>query len=459
MISLKQGVNLSYMGRTPEEIISSYEKIFSRVQRVSYAPLIAVRGRNSKIFDVNGKAYIDFTSSAAVTNLGYCDPEIVKVIKEQAEELIHFTFIYGYNVPALQLAEELLSLTGFKNWRVVFGLSGSDANEGALMLAKGFRRDSRVLLSYEGSFHGCCVGTTTVSGVDLSVKVSEVIGPWLKSLKAPYPYCYRCPLSLKPESCRMSCVERVKALIDDVGPENIVALITEPIQGDGGIIVPPEDYFTRLESILRKHGIPIIVDEVQTGLGRTGKWFAYQHFGLRPDVITLGKPLGAGLPISAILGREDIMNSLPDFAYSFTLSGNPLIARVALRTVQLIMERDLVRRAERLGEIVLRRLSKLRDECSIVGDVRGKGLMIGLELVNDKHSKARGFKEAKKVVWRAYELGLFIMFLSGNVLRIQPPLTIEEEVLEEGLNILEKSVKDVEEGKVSDEALTKIQGW
>jgi 4-aminobutyrate aminotransferase len=450
---------LSLDRSTPNEIIARYEKVFSRVQRTSYVPVIAVRGRNSRVFDVSGKPYIDFTSSAAVTNLGYCDPEIVKVIKEQAEELIHFTFIYGYNIPALHLAEELLSLTGFKDWRVVLGLSGSDANEGALMLAKGFRRNSNVLVSHLGSFHGCCVGTTTVSGVDLSVKVAEAVGPWLKSVKVPYPYCYRCPLGLSPESCRMSCVESVKTLIDDVGPENVVALITEPIQGDGGIIVPPENYFTQLEKILRKHGIPVIVDEVQTGLGRTGRWFGYQHFSFRPDVITLGKPLGSGLPISAILGREDIMNSLPDFAYSFTLAGNPLIARVTLRTIQIIKERDLVRRAERLGEVVLSRLRRLRDECSIVGDVRGKGLMIGLELVKDKESKVRGFEEAKKVVWRAYELGLFIMFLSGNVLRIQPPLTIEEDVLEEGLNILEKSIKDVEEGRVGDDVLARVRGW
>jgi len=251
----------------------------------------------------------------------------------------------------------------------------------------------------------------------------------------------------------------VKTLIDEVDPENVVALITEPIQGDGGIIVPPENYFTQLENILRKHGIPMIVDEVQTCLGRTGRWFGYQHFSFRPDVITLGKPLGSGLPISAILGKEDIMNSLPDFAYSFTLAGNPLIARVALRTIQLIKERDLVRRAERLGEAVLSRLRRLRDESSIVGDVRGKGLMIGLELVKDKESKVRGFEEAKKVVWRAYELGLFVMFLSGNVLRIQPPLTIEEDVLEEGLNILEKSIKDVEEDRVSNDVLAKIRGW
>ncbi len=177
------------------------------------------------------------------------------MIKEQAEELIHFTFIYGYNIPALQLAEELLSLAGFKDWRVVLGLSGSDANEGALMLAKGFRRNSRVLISNSGSFHGCCVGTTTVSGMDLSVKVSKIIGSWLESVKAPYPYCYRCPLGLKPKSCGMSCVECVRSLIDNVGSENVIALITESIQGDGGIVVPPENYFTLLEGVLRRHEI------------------------------------------------------------------------------------------------------------------------------------------------------------------------------------------------------------
>lgn len=213
----------------------------------------------------------------------------------------------------------------------------------------------------------------------------------------------------------------MRALVDGVGPENVVPLITESIQGDGGIVVPSENYFTRLENVFERHGIPVMVDEVQTGLGRTGKWFRHRHFSFRPDVVTLGKSLGVGLPILAILGREDLMNSLPDFAYSFVLTGNPLIARVALRAIQLVRERDLVRRAEKLGEMVLRRLSKLRDECRIVGDVMGKGLMIGLELVKDRESKTRGFEEAKKVVWRAYELGLFITFLSGNVLRIQLP--------------------------------------
>ncbi|MEM3849483.1 MAG: aminotransferase class III-fold pyridoxal phosphate-dependent enzyme, partial [Zestosphaera sp.] len=198
---------------------------------------------------------------------------------------------------------------------------------------------------------------------------------------------------------------------------------------------------------------------VQTGMGRTGRWFGYQHFGIQPDIVTLGKSLGAGLPISAIVGREDLMNSLPDFAYSFTLSGNPLISRVALKSIQIIKERDLLRRAERLGARTLERLRRVCESHGIVGDVRGKGLMIGVEIVKSKEGKEKGFEEVKKIVWRAYELGLFLMFLAGNVIRIQPPLTIEEETLDEGLDIFEKAVEDVEEGRVSDEALARIKGW
>ncbi|MEM0038583.1 MAG: aminotransferase class III-fold pyridoxal phosphate-dependent enzyme [Zestosphaera sp.] len=442
-----------------EDVIARYERVFSRVQRTSYAPVIATRARNARVTDLGGREFIDFTSSAAVTNVGYCDPELVKTIKEQAEELVHFTFIYGYNVPALQLAEELLELTGIRDGKVVLGLSGSDANEGALMLAKGFRRHSNSLLSYEGGFHGCCVGTTTASGVDLTVKVTEAIGPWLKNVRIPYPNCYRCPLNLDARACRTACLERVKAAIDSVGADSVAALIVESIQGDGGIIVPPDGYLPSLEGILRRYGIPLILDEVQTGMGRTGRWFGYQHFGIQPDIVTLGKSLGAGLPISAIVGREDLMNSLPDFAYSFTLSGNPLISRVALKSIQIIKERDLLRRAERLGARTLERLRRVCESHGIVGDVRGKGLMIGVEIVKSKEGKEKGFEEVKKIVWRAYELGLFLMFLAGNVIRIQPPLTIEEETLDEGLDIFEKAVEDVEEGRVSDEALARIKGW
>ncbi len=442
-----------------DEVLSRYERVFSRIQRAPYAPVIAVRGRNSRIIDIEGRTFIDLASSATVVNLGYNDPEVVKTIKEQAEELIHFTFIYGYNIPALQLAEELLEITGFRDGRVALGLSGSDANEGALMLAKGFRKDSKFMMSYEGSFHGSSVGTTSVSGVELSKMTTRIIKPWLDVLRAPYPNCYRCPLGLSPSSCRLACAEHVKAIIDEVGAENVIALIAEPIQGDGGIIVPPESYFTSLEPTLRSHGIPLIFDEVQTGMGRTGRWFGYQHFGVQPDLITLGKSLGAGLPISAVVGREDIMNSLPDFSYSFTLSGNPLISRVALKSIQIIRERDLVRRAEKLGSKALARLNRMREEHEIIGDVRGKGLMIGVEIVRDKESKEKGLEEVKKVAWRAYELGLFLMFFAGNVVRVQPPLTIEEETLEEGLNILEDAIKDVEEGRVGSEAVARIKGW
>jgi len=440
-----------------QEVISKYGRLFSRVNRVNYVPVVAVEGRNAIIRDLSGREFIDFTSSAAVMNVGYCNERVVKAIESQVRRLNHFTFIYGFNVEALELAEKLAKLAPIDSPKILLGLSGSDACEAALVLARAFSK-RKYFISYSGSFHGATVGTTSVSGIELSTKVKEKIGEWGSVVFVPYPNCYRSPHPDNPVKCMSHYVEKIKEVLEEVG-DNTAALIVEPIQGDGGIIVPPDNYFSEVKKLLDKYGVLLIDDEVQTGMGRTGKWFAIEHYGVKPDLVALGKALGNGLPISATIGREEVTKSLPPLAYGFTLSGNPVACRAALAVIEEIEERDLLERARVLGKRVLARLRKMMEEHELIGDVRGKGLMIGVELVKDRETKERAIKETKKVVWRAYELGLIVFFLSGNVLRIQPPLTVEEEVLDKGLDILEQAIRDAEEGKVGNDALKFVEGW
>ncbi|WP_456423979.1 leucine/methionine racemase [Thermococcus sp.] len=442
---------------TPEEVVERYSKVISRASHVTYTPIVPHKARNALIWDVNGREYIDFLSDASVQNVGHNNPRVVEAVKRTVERLLHFTFIYGFPVEPLLLAEKLAEISPVEAPKVAFGLSGSDANDGAIKFARAYT-GRRIIIGYLRSYYGSTYGAMSVTGLDFEVR--SKVGQLSDVHFIPYPNCYRCPFGRKPGKCRMECLEYLKEKFEgEVHAEGVAVLLAEPIQGDAGMVVPPENYFRRLKRILDDYGILLAVDEVQSGLGRTGRWFAIEHFGVGPDIITLAKPLGGGLPISAIVGRAEIMDSLPPLGHAFTLSGNPVASAAALAVIEEIEERNLLERAERLGRKAKGRLERMKRRHELIGDVRGLGLMLGVDLVKDRETKERAYAEAKKVVWRAYELGLIVAFLQGNVLRIQPPMTIEEELLEEGLDRLEEAIEDVEDGKVPDEVLEKVQGW
>ncbi|ADT84253.1 leucine/methionine racemase [Thermococcus barophilus] len=440
-----------------DEIISRYSKVFPKAARVTYAPIVGVKAKNAKVWDIEGREYIDFLSDAAVQNVGHNNDRVVKAIKEQTDRLVHFTFIYGFPIEPLLLAEKLVEISPIKSAKVVLGLSGSDANDGAIKFARAYT-GRRTLLGYLGSYYGATYGAMSITGLDFEIRA--LVGELSDIHYIPFPDCYRCPFGQERGKCHFECISYLEYKFErEVYAEGVAALFAEPIQGDAGMIVPPDDYFRKLKKILDEYGILLVVDEVQSGLGRTGKWFAIEHFGVTPDIITIAKPLGGGLPISAIIGRGEIMESLPALGHTFTLSGNPVTSRAALAVIEEIEEKNLLKRAEELGEYTMRRLKKMQKEHELIGDVRGKGLMIGIDLVKNRETKERAFDEAKKVVWRAYELGLILAFLHGNVLRIQPPLTIEKELLDEGLDKLEQAIEDVENGKVDDKVLKIVKGW
>lgn len=443
--------------RDPSTIIRRYHEVIARMNRTDYAPIVPAEGRGAVIRDVEGREYIDLSASAAVMTLGYGAPEIAEAVCEVARRITHYTHMYGYVPETLELTEELLSISPIKEAKISYGLTGNDANEGALLAASAYT-GRKGFIAFENSFHGVGAAATSVSGISLAKEVAAMVGRWSRTYFVPYPNCYRSPHPNDEWKCSKHYVEHLKAAVDEQR-ENVGTIVFEPILGDGGLVVPPDPYVRWLGDIVKKEGLLLIDDEVQTAIGRTGKWFAIEHWGIIPDLIPLGKGLGGGIPISALIGRDDIMDTLPDMAYTFTLSGNPVSSAAALAVIRTVKQRNLLRRSEELGKRVMTRLKKEMSNHTLIGDVRGKGLMIGVELVKDKDSKEPAHEEARKVVWRAYELGLIILFVAGNVLRIQPPLTIEEETLEEGIERLIQAITDVEEGRVSDEALKAVKGW
>lgn len=441
------------------EIIKQDESIISPNSRVPYFPLVVKRGKGSIVEDVDGNRYIDFLSSAAVTNTGHAHPKVVKAIKDQVNNFINYTSVYMYNENLVELAQELLKIIpGDAAKKVSFGLSGSDANDGAIKLARNFTKRQKII-AFLRSYHGSTYGALSLSAISLNMRRN--MGPFLPEIyHVPYPDCYRCPFKLKLSNCKQYCLEYIKIMFNTLIPaEEVAAIIIEPIQGDAGIIVPPKDYLSNLKKLCENNGILFIAEEVQTGFGRTGKWFAVEHWGIEPDVILLGKAIASGMPLSAIVAKKEIMNSWNPLAHSFTMGGNLVSNAAALATIAVIKEEKLIEKSKEMGDYIQNRLHELKKEHELIGDVRGRGLLIGVDLVTDRETKERAVKEAAKICWRCWERGLILTFFSKSVLRIAPPLVITKKEVDNALDIIEKSIKDLEEGKISDQVLKNICGW
>ena len=444
-----------------KSLVSRDEKVMSPASRISYFPLVVSRADGSKIWDLDGNEYIDFLSGAAVTNIGHRHPQVVEAVREQLEKFIHNTLAYTYYQIAVELAEKLVEITpGRFPKRVAFGLSGSDANDGAIKLARSARKRPKII-SFLGSYHGSTLGALSLSGISLSMRRS--LGPLVPEIHhVPYPDCYRCYVGLEFPECDLGCVEFLRTTFKTiVPPDEVAALILEPIQGDAGVVIPPNTFWKSLRGLCDEYGILLVDEEVQTGLGRTGKMFAIEHWGVEPDIVLTAKAIASGLPLSAIVSKAELMENWPPPAHLFTTQASPLSCAAALATIDVLMRDRLPVRADRLGVITLKRFEEMMEEHRLIGDVRGKGLLIGVDLVSDSKSKAPARKEALKTCWRAYEKGLVMISFGrfGNVLRIAPSLTISEEELETGLGIIEESIGDVEKGRVPDDAIRHMKGW
>jgi 4-aminobutyrate aminotransferase len=394
--------------------------------------------------DIDGNRYLDFTAGIAVNATGHCHPKIVEAIIQQAKQLIHMSGTDFYYPSQIKLAEKLKEITpGNQDKRVFFTNSGTEANEAAMKLAR-YHTQRPLFLSFIGGFHGRTFGSLSISG---SKQIHRKgFSPLLPGVtQVPYAYCYRCVYGLTPDSCNFYCVQWIEEELfpKAVPPEEVAAIFVEPIQGEGGYIVPPPGYLKRLQELAHRYGILLVVDEIQTGMGRTGRMFATDYEkGVIPDIITLAKGIASGLPLGAMIAKAKISNWVSG-SHANTFGGNPISCEASLATIQLL-EEELVQNAERVGSILLEDLKKLMENHPLIGDVRGRGLMIGVELVKDRQTKEPAVAERNQVVQTCFEKGLLTLGCGSNTLRLSPSLIVKEQDCHSVLTILDETIREIE---------------
>lgn len=405
-------------------------------------PFVAKQGQGLWISDVDDNLFLDFTAGIAVCATGHCHPAVVQAIKDQAEKLLHMSGTDFYYEPQTLLAEKLASLVkGGGAYRVYFGNSGAEAIEAAFKLARWHTR-RELNIAFFGAFHGRTMGA-------LSLTASKTIqrkhySPMVPGIThIPYPYCYRCPYDRCYPDCGNECVRWLEEYLfrTTLPPEEVAAIFVEPIQGEGGYIVPPPEFHRALHGVAKKYGILYVADEIQTGMGRTGKMFALEHYGVTPDIMALAKGIASGLPLGATVARAEIMDWEVG-SHASTFGGNPLSCRAALATIQLIEDR-LMDNAARQGDYLLQGLQRMQKTIQCMGDVRGKGLMAGVELVKDRETKERAAQWRNQIVERAFTKGLLLLPCGENTVRFCPALTVSAEEVDECLALFEEAVREV----------------
>ena len=405
-------------------------------------PLVVEKGLGLWIQDVDGNEFLDFTAGIAVCATGHCHPKVVQTIKEQSERLIHMSGTDFYYTPQIALAEKLASLApGDRAKKVYFGNSGAESVEAAFKLARWHTR-RELNIAFFGAFHGRTMGA-------LSLTASKIIQkkhyyPFVPGIThIPYPNCYRCPYNLCYPDCGAECAHWIEETLfrTTMPPEEVAAIFVEPIQGEGGYIVPPLEFHQELRRIATNYGILFVVDEVQSGMGRTGKMFAIEHYGVEPDILALAKGIASGMPLGAMVAPADIMNWEAG-SHASTFGGNPISCQAALTTIQLI-EDELMDNAAVQGERLIKGLRKLQNSYECMGDVRGKGLMIGVELVKDRETKEKAIKWRSEVIAAAFRRGLLLLGCGENTIRFSPALTVTEDEVDVCLSIFEEAIQEV----------------
>jgi len=403
--------------------------------------IFAAESEGAVIRDVDGNEYIDFATGISCLNVGHRNPEVMKAIKNQLDKFLHLCFHVTPYEPYVRLAEKLATIApGDFEKKVVLVNSGAEAVENAVKVARYYSRRP-VIVTFEYAFHGRTRLAMSLTGSVHPYK--HGFGPLDPAVhRTPYAYCYRCSFGLEYPSCNMRCVEYIKDTFEvHLSPDEVAAMIVEPIQGEGGFIVPPKEFLQGLRKICDENGILMIADEVQSGVGRTGKMFAIEHFNVVPDMITMAKSLGGGLPLAAVIGRGDIMDSVHVGGLGGTFGGNPLSCVAGLATVETIQK--LLGNAEKLGKILMRRLKEMYEKYEIIGDIRGIGLMVGVELVKNRETKEPAKEERNRILSECHKNGLIIIGAGAykNVVRFLPPLNIDEKLLNKGLDIFENAIK------------------
>lgn len=432
-------------GPKSREIIDRDEKILMQ-SFVRWYPLVARSGRGAVVEDVDGNLYIDFNSGLAVLNVGHQHPRVVEAIKKQAEKLLHYSITDFYYEEAVSLAEKLVEITpGSFEKKIFYGNSGAEAVEAAMKVSRGHFEGRRpTIIAFTGCFHGRTFGALSLTSSKPVQRKNFY--PLLPNVEhVPYPYCYRCPYKLERESCNYWCIDFIEEWVFKkyVDPEEVSAIFLEPIAGEGGYVVPPRECVVKLRKLTEKYGILLVADEVQSGIGRTGRWFGIEHFNVVPDLITIAKGIASGLPLGVLVGRAEVMD-LPRGSHASTFGGNPVSIAAAKAVIEVIEKEKLLENAEKVGKHIIKRFREMQEKYEIIGDVRGLGLMIGVELVKCRESKEPASEALNWILTEAFKRGVLPIGAGVSVLRIAPPLVIDIETADKGLDILEDLIREAD---------------
>ncbi len=429
-------------GPKARDWIKKDERFVSPSYSKSY-PLVVQSAKDCTVKDIDGNEYIDLNAGTACLNVGSNHPKVIDAIKNQCEMFLHYSNANFYYEHVISLAEQLSEITpGESGKKTYFGNSGTESIEAAIKLAK-WHTQKQLFIGFINSFHGSTMGSLSFTASRL-VQKRHFFPSMPGVIHAPFGYCYRCPLKMSYPDCDYACIDFIDECILQkyAPPEDVAAFVFEPIQGEGGYIVPPPEFFQKLKKLADEVGLLTIADEVQSGIGRTGKWFAIEHWDIEPDVICSGNALASGLPLGATIASSKIMD-WPASSQTSTMGGNPLSCTAARAVIYIIKEEKLLDNANKQGTYALKRLIEFSDDNPIVGDVRGKGLMIGVELVEDKESKKVAAEKAHEVMIRSWKRGVAIILCGTSTLRLSPPLTIQREMLDAALDIVEDTINEV----------------
>ena len=429
------GPNSTEWGKRREEAVP--RAVFNTV------PVFAAGGDGAELVDIDGNRFIDLAGGLGCLNVGRANPRVLNAVRKQLETYLHECFHVAMYPEYIELAETLNRLTpGDHAKKTMFANSGAEAVENAVKISR-YASGRDAVIGFTNGFSGRTLVGMTLTAKEMPCK--HGFGPFAPEFyRAPFAYCYRCPLELEHTSCGMACVEHTADMIDsEIGPDKVACMVVEPVQGEGGFVVAPDDYLPALKTVCEERDILFVDDEVQTGMGRTGTLFAVEQYEVIPDIVTTAKSLGAGLPISGVTGQADVMEAPHVGGLGGTYGGNPVSCAAAIAVLGELTETDLLERARAQGRIIRERLDPLADELRIVGEVRGLGPMVGVELVTDKDSKEPAKAETSAVTRRCHDHGVIILKAGtyDNVVRLLAPLVISDEDLHEGLDVLIEALR------------------
>lgn len=403
--------------------------------------------KGATIRDVDGNYYIDWIAGIAVMNVGHSNPYIIESIKNQLDKYVHWMSEIPSEI-RVEFLKKLHSILPMRS-KVMTTVTGADACEAAIALAKWITGKQNII-AFDGAYHGVHQGIISATAKRELQHYSGM--PYIGVVRAPYPYPYRCPFRARDEEeCGELVLEYLERLLSDPysGVGEIAGILVEPIQGEGGYIVPPKNFLKGLRELADKYSLLLIIDEVQSGVGRTGKWWALEHFGVTPDIMCISKAIGGGIPISFIAFKEEFDNKLPEMFHLGTYRANPLGLAAGKAVIEYIQNNDLLERTSKLGEYALSRFLEMKEKYEIIGDVRGKGFMIGIEIVDDKNTKKPSQKLANMIRRELFQRGILMHTCGhyGNVMRFMAPLIISRRHLDIGLDIFENVIREVTEKK------------